>query len=281
MCLSHAAIIGQRIRAQRVINNQTFERLTAPAAGCTASTALLVLVTSAVDNWERRQAIRDTWGGGDALAEVGGRLLFLLGETEPESAAAIRAEAQEYGDILQEAFRDSYRNLTLKTMMGLRWTAEHCDKVNFVVKTDDDIYWNLPLLMSHLETFDDRRFITGCIKQYSAPEPISMSGAQAPPGYPLFAAGAGYVLTGDLTADLYQAARRIRLLPVEDVFITGFCAKMAQAWPPRHHEGFSCGNILADDCDLVQLFNAHKITPARQYLIWDKFTTDPNPCMDF
>ena len=52
----------------------------------------------------------------------------------------------------------------------------------------------------------------------------------------------------------------------------------SRPFPPT---GFSCGDILADDCDLVQLFNAHKITPARQYLIWDKFSAEPNPCMDF
>ena len=78
---------------------------------------------------------------------------------------------------------------------------------------------------------------TGCIKQLSAPPAVGADGRPAPPGHPQFAAGAGYVVSGDLVGDLYQAALRVPLLPVEDVFITGYCAKMAQAWPPRHHTG--------------------------------------------
>ncbi|XP_043222545.1 beta-1,3-galactosyltransferase 1-like [Amphibalanus amphitrite] len=272
------AIIGKKIRSQPVVNRASFDRLREPAGDCPPDTALLVLVTSALTNWERRQAVRDTWGGSDHLRV---HVVFLLGDGEPDDTELLRTEADRHGDILQENFRDSYHNLTLKTMMGLRWAAERCPQAKFVVKTDDDIYWSLPLLMSHLDSLDEKRFITGCIKQLSAPPALSADGRPAPPGHPQFAAGAGYVVSGDLVADLYQAALRVPLLPVEDVFITGYCAKMAQAWPPKHHTGFSCGDILSDDCDLVQLFNAHKITPARQYLIWDKFSTEPNPCMDF
>ncbi|KAF0302032.1 Beta-1,3-galactosyltransferase 5 [Amphibalanus amphitrite] len=273
------AIIGKKIRSQPVVNRASFDRLREPAGNCPPDTALLVLVTSAADQ------LGASPGG---ARHVG----WLRPPARPRGVSSgrpvnqddtelLRTEADRHGDILQENFRDSYHNLTLKTMMGLRWAEERCPQAKFVVKTDDDIYWNLPLLMSHLDSLNENRFITGCIKQLSAPAALSADGRPAPPGHPQFAAGAGYVVSGDLVADLYQAALRVPLLPVEDVFITGYCAKMAQAWPPKHHTGFSCGDILSDDCDLVQLFNAHKITPARQYLIWEKFSTEPNPCMDF
>ena len=156
-----AAIIAKRIRSQRVVNRASYERVREAAAGCARDTALLVLVTSAVANWERRQAVRDTWGGAESLTPLRARLVFLLGEGEPIETEALQAEADRHGDILQEGFRDSYLNLTLKTMAGLRWAGERCAQARFVVKTDDDIYWNLPLLMSHLESLNDSRFITG------------------------------------------------------------------------------------------------------------------------
>jgi len=33
-----------------------------------------------------------------------------------------------------------YRNITLKAVMGLKWVAEHCPRVPYVTKCDDDMY---------------------------------------------------------------------------------------------------------------------------------------------
>ena len=46
------------------------------------------------------------------------------------------------------SFQDSYHNLTLKTVMGLKWTSIFCPHAQFILKTDDDIYVNVPLLTS-------------------------------------------------------------------------------------------------------------------------------------
>jgi hypothetical protein len=43
-------------------------------------------------------------------------------------------------------FQDTYHNLTLKTVMGLKWTSIFCPQVKFVLKTDDDIYVNVALV---------------------------------------------------------------------------------------------------------------------------------------
>lgn len=36
-------------------------------------------------------------------------------------------ESEVYGDIIQESFIDSYNNLTLKTIMMLKWVTNNCD----------------------------------------------------------------------------------------------------------------------------------------------------------
>ena len=43
-------------------------------------------------------------------------------------------------------FQDIYYNLTLKTVMGLKWSSIYCSQVKYVMKTDDDIFVNVPLL---------------------------------------------------------------------------------------------------------------------------------------
>ena len=50
------------------------------------------------------------------------RLVFMLGESERrEKQEDIIREAREHGDIVQGSFRDTYRNLTYKTVMGHVW----------------------------------------------------------------------------------------------------------------------------------------------------------------
>ena len=46
----------------------------------------------------------------------------MLGESERrEKQEDIIREAREHGDIVQGSFRDTYRNLTYKTVMGHVW----------------------------------------------------------------------------------------------------------------------------------------------------------------
>ncbi|KAK6470117.1 beta-1,3-galactosyltransferase 5 [Huso huso] len=113
---------------------------------------LLSLVTSAPPNAEARHAIRQTWG---SLTSVGGRAvrtLFLLGIPDtPAQRQALASEAERHGDIVQGNFRDSYANLTLKTLSLLRWTARYCPRASFITKVDDDVMLNYEVLLPYLE----------------------------------------------------------------------------------------------------------------------------------
>ena len=87
---------------------------------------LLVLVSSSVSHVENRDSIRQTWGGGSTAQRV--KVLFMLGQGE-ERQSLVREESGLNKDIVQEDFKDSYRNLTLKTVMGLKWAAIFCPQV--------------------------------------------------------------------------------------------------------------------------------------------------------
>ena len=75
----------------------------------------------------------------------------------------IAEEARTYGDVIQEDFVDSYMNLTLKSVMGLRWAHHHCPELDFFMKTDDDVFVNVPHLLGYLEQLVaiQPEFITG------------------------------------------------------------------------------------------------------------------------
>lgn len=114
---------------------------------------LLILVTSAPQNLNQRNAIRASWGGQREARGLRVQTLFLLGEPgggQPPHENGLERESAAQGDIVQAAFRDSYRNLTLKTLSGLSWADRHCPGARYVLKTDDDVFVNVPELVSEL-----------------------------------------------------------------------------------------------------------------------------------
>lgn len=116
---------------------------------------LLILVCTAPENLNQRNAIRVSWGGQREARGLRVQTLFLLGEPSGRhpswgSQDDLVQESAAQGDILQAAFQDSYRNLTLKTLSGLNWADKHCPMARYILKTDDDVFVNVPELVSEL-----------------------------------------------------------------------------------------------------------------------------------
>ena len=57
--------------------------------------------------------------------------VFLLGNRPGSPIAQIRND-----------FIDSYRNLTVKSIMALKWATEHCKNAKLIFKMDDDTLVN-------------------------------------------------------------------------------------------------------------------------------------------
>lgn len=102
---------------------------------------LTLLIKSALPNAKRREAIRRTWGYEQRFSDVHVRRVFLLGASENSALMdLVDTEARQYGDIVQSDFIDAYFNNTVKTMMGLKWIVEHCQKAHYYMFVDDDYY---------------------------------------------------------------------------------------------------------------------------------------------
>ncbi|NXP42902.1 B3GT4 galactosyltransferase, partial [Leiothrix lutea] len=69
------------------------------------------------------------------------------------SQRRLLAESRQRGDILQGDFRDSYANLTLKTLLLLRWARACCPGAPFLLKADDDVFLNVPAVATYLATW--------------------------------------------------------------------------------------------------------------------------------
>lgn len=245
----------------------------------------LIAVSSAPANFEKRMAIRNSWGNTDTLSDSHGAIVFLLGKVNKNMRLQkeIYEESMSYRDIIQGDFLDSYKNLTRKSLMALKWFSSYCSQVKFLMKTDDDIFINTRLLSKYLvEKEKQKRWLVGCVKTHAA-YPIKMKKSKAIPilslpyGHPTFLAGAGYIMSNDIVEPLYQISQSLKIVPVEDVFITGHCAK-AIGVLPEHNSRFSCGEVVKDPCILAKtMFTGHRMIAEKQEEIWD-LINDPKQC---
>lgn len=87
--------------------------------------------------------------------------------------------------------------------------------------------------------------------------------------YPNYLSGTGYVMSLDVAEKLYAAALSTPLLHLEDVYITGVCARYAKL-RPTNHPGFSYVPRKLDPCILSTSITSHKVSAASMHLIWNK-----------
>ena len=142
-------------------------------------------------------------------------------------------ESEQYGDILRGEFMDTYKNLTLKSLLLLKYATEFCGEVPFLVKSDDDILINVPYLARVLQTQNNTRSIIGCV---NVNPPVrrtgkwGMSRADFPSErYPKYVRGGAYVLPVPLARELLEASKYFKLFPWEDVYVNGILAKAVKA----------------------------------------------------
>lgn len=104
---------------------------------------MLIFIHSAVGNFEKRNTIRKTWGN-DQLwnkSENPIRIVFMVGESGNATIdKQLKVENNNYNDIIQGNFKDSYHNITYKHVMGLKWVTYFCSNAKYIFKSDDDIF---------------------------------------------------------------------------------------------------------------------------------------------
>lgn len=194
---------------------------------------LLVLVHSAPGNFLKRQTIRSTWGS----SRNGMRLIFLLGKAPEEEEAQLTIEQRVHGDVVQGNFRDAYRNMTYKHVMALKYAAYHCPRARYVLKTDDDVFVNMPTVIAflsvELSAYGARRLLL-CRPVYDSMAKRSyrskwrVSYKEYPNyHYPTYCPGWALLYSPDVVFSLYREAQKAAYFWIDDVLITGIMAKRA------------------------------------------------------
>ncbi|XP_052777758.1 beta-1,3-galactosyltransferase 5-like [Mya arenaria] len=82
----------------------------------------------------------------------------MLGLTNNATAQNdLKDESDVYHDIVQYEFVDSYKNLTIKTILGFQHAVKYCPKAKFILKVDSDVYVNVPAISHLLHNYEENK----------------------------------------------------------------------------------------------------------------------------
>src|SRR6218665_1770933 len=231
-------IVIKKSNLSTSVNPHPFNYTLNPRTTCDVSPScelfLVVYVHTRADSIKQRELIRSTWGDFRNYS-VTVRRIFVMGLPNNDYVQeAIKLESSLYHDILQENFLDTYRNLTYKAVGALRWVKDHCSNAKFVLKTDDDSFVNMHVLLELLVSkhkagvYGPRSLICNVWYKSSVPRvgKWAVTVAQRKhPRWPDFCQGLAYIMTPSVASDLYNASFDVPFLWLDDVYVTGFLAK--------------------------------------------------------
>jgi len=246
-----------RVKKLHPKNPHPFTYVINPEGVCSGDVFLLVYIHSAPSHFNQRMAIRETWGNSNNFPNIAIKVVFLCGIIPSKEGSAVQdalsLEADTYGDIIQENFIDSYRNLTYKGIMGLKWVSQYCQNARFLLKSDDDIFINMFSLVTHLKNIEVQkgkpvRNLLLCLVWYHMKvmrdthskwylSPTEYAGDY----FPTYCSGSAFILTTNVAAAMFNASFKIPFFWVDDFYVTGLLAREVGVT----HENFNSVYMLS------------------------------------
>lgn len=204
---------------------------------CSDATTVLVLVHSAPSHKDLRDTFRNTWTSNSEVYRTG----FLVGHSsDPTLEKSVLEEASKEGDIIFIDIVDSYRNLTLKHILGYEWAIAKCPKVEYVLKVDDDVFVDTIHLQSYLgyhkfnKKAKEEKFILCLMIEGAKPE-RDPKGARAKwfmseeeyprSDYPPYCSGTAYVTTIETMKIVLEYTKKLPFIFIDDLLVTGLAVE--------------------------------------------------------
>lgn len=253
----------------------------------TISPFLVLIIATVSTDIEKRQAIRLTWGNESLKTGVSIVRLFMLGVDSTMDRNVILQESEKHHDIIQKDFQDTYKNLTIKTMMGIDWVSVYCPRAKYVMKTDNDMFVNTDYLLDLLEPDlpAKQNYFTGFLFQNHQPHRNQNSKWHMPHSlysnhvYPTFCSGTGYVFSVDVAPRILRASFNVKYIYLEDVFV-GICLQKEniQVTPPLDSSLFNNYRVPFSPCAYNRLITSHEIGPVELIEFWKLLQENKAAC---
>ena len=215
---------------------------------CAENINLIVFIPSAIQNSQRRDFIRNTWANVTTINGVNIKVVFILGTAPAIDSSKdqhkLQKEMYQHKDMVQFDFHDTYKNITYKHMLGIRWVNEFCPNTQYTLKTDDDVIVNITHVINHLFFSKQKQNGFQCnvrknshvvrekiyTKIYIPWEEYAAS------TWPDFCQGFYYMVETQFLREIYDRSDAHAFLNLDDVFVTGLMANILEIprtqWPP-------------------------------------------------
>ena len=244
---------------------------------------LAVIVSSSPNKEEnaiRRKVIRRTWGNVNRTrvpSNLPWKVVFMMGKPQDyEMNRTIMAEQDKHGDLLIGDYKDAYRNITTKLLMAFQWASQM--KCTYILKTDDDVYIDIPKLMKWLLDQRDNNSVYGGVlytsyvvrdkthRHYVRREDLSLD------HYPVFCKGAMFVISWSLVPKMVDLSKQIKRIGPDDAYV-GLLAYQLGVTPVKIQEFFHTDFLswfvsLISPCQFEKLMGiGDSLTPDQVYYI--------------
>ncbi|XP_052466992.1 beta-1,3-galactosyltransferase 2-like [Carassius gibelio] len=288
--------LNDEMSVAKILQDEPYEYILNEPFSCLLRAPFLVLLIAVEPKkTDARDAIRKTWANESVAWGLGIIRLFFIGvnqDTQRNGSKlqhTIEEESDRYHDIIQQDYRDTYNNLTLKTLMGMYWITKYCPEAKYVMKTDSDMFVNTEYLMEKIlkpKGQQTQKYFTGLHMTGFFPNRNNESKWYMPlelfPGrqYPTFCSGTGYVFSGDVAQRIYVASLTIPRLHLEDVYV-GIClAKLKiEPEPPPNEHLFNHWQVPYSSCTYSNLITSHGFGPNELIQYWQHLQSNKHiPC---
>lgn len=241
-------MIPERFKNDKICENdstnhicglQDYQNIRMPSTEKCSEAELVVTIKSTADHFEHRQAIRDSWATRAGSRAV---VVFLVGQPTVSGASSstldqIKTESSNFSDILLGDYIDSYANLTVKALSGLKWRNEKCPEPQFSLSIDDDTFVDLDqLLQVHLNKLPTEEKFIECSERTVVHGKVWREGRWAVSEdiydqeiYPNYCNGPCYLMPKESSKLIWEKAQQAPTdLQADDAFITGVMRSNAE-----------------------------------------------------
>lgn len=219
---------------------------------------LITIILTKVDHFSRRQELRKEWVRStfrmtsDFISAHSWAYVFVVGRPKGNDKEAtkimnyIDIENCHYKDVLFVDVLEDYYNLTWKKMAALDYLIESDINFEVLLKTDDDAFVNIQLILEWLTSVLSQAYPTAEHPFYAGRCLLSVGPIRDPQNkwyvspedypfdtYPPYCSGAGYFLSRGLIEAMLQLCDLKKSFRMEDVH-SGLLVSETGLVPPSH-----------------------------------------------
>lgn len=236
---------------------------------------LYIGILSAPKNFDRRNAIRQTW-----LSEIDTlpiKYKFYVGRLEEDIKIhdQILKEKNEFKDIHLMDMFDTYRSIHWKTRQLIKDGFDY--EAAFVIKTDDDSFIRIFELFEKLLKLNYKRALyiglmihNQLLVDRDSKSPFYLSPSQLPEKYyPIFAYGSGYCMSRRLIKMFMREIEKLPIIPAEDVG-TAQWVKLVKEKESVEYVHWDNIDFFGNNCKPDTLIT-HRTDPKRMTCQWNLY----------